>query len=62
MPYTLRKRNQNIAAVNKQYIKRTHKFGIEALKSLEIDKENGNNLWRDVISKQMHAVKTVFKI
>jgi len=50
VPYTLRKRNQIIAAVNKQYIKRTHKFGIDVPKTIkramEIDKENGNTLWR----------------
>ena len=48
VPYTLRKRNWIIAAVNKQYIKSTHKFGIAVpmtiKRALEIDKENGNTL------------------
>jgi len=52
--------------VNKHYIKRTHKFGIEVPKTikraLEIDKENGNSLWRDAIAKEMQAVKITFKM
>jgi len=48
VPYTLRKRNWIIAAVSKQYIKRTHKFGIKVLKTIKrvlgIDEENGNSL------------------
>ena len=65
VPYALKKRDRIIAAVNQRYIKRTHKFGIEIPKTikraLEIDKENGNNLWRDAIAKEMEAVKIAFK-
>ncbi len=64
--YPLRKRNWIIAAVNKQYIKRMHKFGTKVPKNikraLEIDKENGNSLWRDVIAKGMKTVRVAFKI
>jgi len=62
----LRKRNWIIAVVNKQYIKRTHEFGIKVLKTikraLEIDKENGNSLWKDAIAKGMQTVRIAFKI
>ena len=55
-----------IASVNKLYHKRTHKFGIEIPKTVEralqIDKENGNNLWRDAIAKEMKNVRVAFKI
>jgi hypothetical protein len=48
VPYTLKRRNRIIAAVNKRYHKRTHKFGIEVPKTYEdcirIDRENGNTL------------------
>ena len=66
VPHTLRKRDQIIAAVNKHYHKRTHKFGIEVPKTvkhaLEIDHENGNALWRDAIAKEMEAVWVAFKV
>ena len=56
-PYVLRRWDRIIASVNKQYHKRTHKFGIEiprtVERALQIDKENGNNLWRDAIAKEM---------
>ncbi|KAI2497691.1 Reverse transcriptase (RNA-dependent DNA polymerase) [Fragilaria crotonensis] len=56
VPYTLRRRNRIIAAVNKRYHKRTHKFGIEVPKTYEdcirIDRENGNTLWQDAVRKK----------
>ena len=65
-PYVLRRRDRIIASVKKRYHKRTHKFGIEIPKTVEralqIDKENGNNLWRDVIAKEMKNVRVAFKI
>ena len=33
VPFTLKRRNRIIAAVNKRYHKRTHKFGIEIPKT-----------------------------
>ena len=66
VPYTLKKRDRIIAVVNQRYLKRTHKFGIEVPKTikraLEIDKENGNTLWRDAIAKEMQAVRIAFKM
>jgi ribosomal protein L31E len=66
VPYVLRKRDRIIAAVNKRYHSRTHKFGFEIPKTveraLEIDRELGNTLWRDAIAKEMSAVRVAFKI
>ena len=65
VPFTLKRRNRIIAAVNKGYYKRTHKFGIEIPKTYEdcvrIDKENGNTLWQDAIRKEMAKVIVAFK-
>ena len=40
-----------------KYWERTHKFGLRVPKSVreafEIDEENGDNLWRDAINKEM---------
>ena len=64
-PYVLKKRKRIIAAVNKRYHKRTHKFGIEIPKdwddAVRIDKENGNTLWQDAIQKEMKNVKVAFQ-
>ena len=64
--HVLKKRDRIISAVNKRYHKRSHKFGFEVPKTvkraLEIDKENGNNFWRDAIAKEMQAVRVAFKI
>ena len=65
VPYTLRKRDRIISAVNKRYWKRTHKFGIRIPHSVDeaiaIDKENGNTLWQDAIQKEMTNVMVAFK-
>jgi hypothetical protein len=51
VPNILKKRERIISAVNKRYLKRTHKFGIEVPKSVKdamrLDAENGNTLWMD---------------
>ena len=66
VPFTLKRRNRIIAAVNKRYHKRTHKFGIEIPKTYEdcvrIDKANGNTLWQDAIRKEMAKVRVAFKL
>ncbi len=65
VPFTLKRRNRIIAAINKRYHKRTHKFGIEIPKTYEdcvrIDKENGNTYWQDAIRKEMAKVRIAFK-
>ncbi len=66
VPYTLRKRNSIIAAVNSRVKKQTHKFGLEVPTSVEharrIDASNGNTMWYDAIAKEMYNVSVAFKI
>ena len=66
VPYVLKKRDRIIAAVNKRYVKRTHKFGFEIPKTVErayeIDKENDNTFWTDAIEKEMKNVRVAFNI
>ena len=57
---------KTIAAANTKYIKLTQRFGLEIPKTvkqaLEVDAENGNQLWQDAIAKEMEAVKVAFKV
>ena len=65
-PHVLKKRDRIIAKVTKRYAKITHKFGIELPESVEhayeIDRKNGNNLWREAIEQEMERVRVAFKI
>jgi hypothetical protein len=51
---------------NPHYLKWTHKFGIELLKTikeaLELNKKNGNTFWADAITKEMKDICVAFKI
>ena len=62
----LRKRDHIVSTVKQRYAKRSHKFGIEVprmvKRALEIDRENGNSLWREAITKEMAAVRVAFKL
>jgi hypothetical protein len=53
VPYTMKRRDRIVAAMNRRYHKRTHKFGIEIPKTYEdcirIDRKNGNTLWQDAV-------------
>jgi hypothetical protein len=55
-----------IPATTKRYHKRTHKVGIEVPKSwvdcVRLDKENGNTLCQDAVSKEMNNVRIEFQI
>ena len=66
VPFTLKKRDFIISAVNKRYHKTTHKYGIRIPKSVDeahqIDKENGNTKWADAIAKEMKNVMVAFKM
>ena len=61
----LRKRKQIIAKVKNRYWLKTHKFGFRLPKTvqeaLEIDKENGDNLWWEAIQKEMANVRPAFE-
>ena len=65
VPYTLKQRYRIIAAVNKRYLKRTHKYGIEVPKTiqeaLEIDRCTGTTFWRDAIQLEMTNVDVAFE-
>ena len=66
VPYTLKKRDRIISAVNTRYHKRTHKFGIEMPKNMDdckrIDTANGNTLWQDAVAAEISAVRVAFNI
>ena len=66
VPYTLKKRDTIIAAINTRVRRKTHKFGIRVPTNLreakEIDEENGNTLWQDALAKEMFEVGVAFKI
>jgi hypothetical protein len=66
VPYTLKKRDTIISAVNRRYWKRTHKYGIRVPKSVreacEIDQTNGDSRWTDAIQKEMSNVRVAFRI
>ena len=66
VPYTLRKRDMIIAAVNARVTKSTHKYGVRVPQSVEeafrLDKANGNTLWRDALAKEMDNVMVAFDI
>ena len=66
IPYTLRKRDRIISAVNKRIKRVSHKYGVEVPTSIEhsyrIDKTNGNHLWRDAINREMENLKVAFDI
>ncbi len=63
VPYTLKKGDFIIALVKNhsaKYLKCIHKFGIECPKTaedaLDLDKQNGNTMWADAISKEMKNI------
>jgi len=62
----VKRRKKMIGAASTKYIKSTHHISLEIPKTvkraLEIDTENGNQLWQDAISKEMEAVRVAFKI
>ena len=66
VPYTIKKRNAILKAMKTRYHRTHQKFGIELPKTveqaLEIDRRNGNTLWRDSINKEMKTVAIAFNI
>ena len=65
-PYVLRKRDHIVSKVKSSVLKRTHKYGIRIPRSIkeayELDKANGNSLWRNAIEKEMRNVSIAFEI
>jgi len=67
VPWTLKKRDHVIAAINYRVQRATHKYGIEVPTSavthaIQIDTKNGNTFWRDATDKEMTNVAVVFHI
>ena len=66
VPYTIRKRDAIISQVRARAKKTTHKYGVELPTSVEhayeLDRKNGNTLWRDAIKKEMHDAAVAFQI
>lgn len=66
VPFTLRKRDMIIAAVNYRVKRKTHKYGIEVPTLINdvvrIDKENGNQLWTGATNLEMSNVGVAFQV
>ena len=66
VPYTLKKREAIISAVNTRVRKVTHKYGIEILMGVEHAKElarqNDKTMWMDTLAKEMYNVGVAFEV
>ena len=66
VPHTLRKRNAIISAMKTRLQKTTHKYGIEIPTSvdhaMEVNRKNGNTMWRDALALEMFNVGVAFEI
>ena len=66
VPFTLRKRDRVIMAVNSRVKKRSHKYGVEVPTSVSdayrLDAINGNNYWGQAIKKEMGNVLIAFDL
>lgn len=66
VPYTLKKRDRIVAAVNSRVKKTTHKYGVEIPHSVEhaktLDEANGDTMWQDAIKKEMFNVGIAFEL
>ena len=66
--HVLKKKDRIIASIRKwqtRYLRKSHKFGIELLKTVEqayaLDAKNDSTLWADAISKEVEKVKVAFE-
>jgi len=66
VPYTLRKRDIILSKVKARVRQTTHKYGIEiptnVQHAFDIDKRNGNTMWRDALAKEMTEVGVAFEV
>ena len=66
VPHTLKKRQVILSALKKRIRKTTHKYGIEIPTSVdhafELDRKNGNNLWKDALEMEMYNIGAAFEI
>ena len=63
--FVINRRKRSLSKVKSKYWLRSHKYGIKIPKSvkeaLEIDAENGNNLWWEAILLEMKNVRPAFR-
>ena len=63
---TLKRRNKIIKQVRHRLVKKNYKFGIKVPNSVEealqLDKDNGNGLWKAAIEKELGNVRVAFKL
>jgi hypothetical protein len=66
VPYTLRKKDITVSAINSRVCRQTHKYGIEVPNSIKealaLDRANGNSFWTDAINKEMGNVGVAFEV
>ena len=66
VPHTLKKKQVILSALKKRIRKTTHNYGIEIPTSVEhafeLDRKNGNNLWKDALEREMYNIGVVFEI
>lgn len=66
VPYTLRKRDVIVSAMQSRVRKKSQKYGIEIPTSIkhaaELDRRNGNTFWMDAIKKEMADVGIAFEL
>ena len=66
VPHTLKKRQVILSALKKRIRKTTHKYGIEIPTSVEhafeLDRKNGNNLWKEALEMEMYNIGVAFEI
>ena len=64
VPHTLKKRQVILSALKKRIRKTTQKYGIEIPTSVEhafeLDRNNGNNLWKDALNMEMYNIGVAF--
>ena len=66
VPYTMQKRDIILSAIKSRICKSTHKYGIDIPTSIDhvhgLDKENGNNFWRDANATKMQHFGVAFEV
>ena len=66
VPNTIRRRNAILSAVKAQFMKQTHKYGIEIPRDVahakELDHINSNTFWMDALKKEMYNVGVAFEV
>jgi hypothetical protein len=65
VPFTLQRQDRIIAAVNKRYMLRTHKFGFRMPKTVDeaipIDRKSGTKHWEDATNLEAKNVDVAFQ-